>query len=584
MAFQFNPDSQGQASKIARSRERIGPISITIITSFFLLLGVVLAWNPISSAAKTAWGRQCAKEAQAAISANDLNTALPKIMAARQWAPEDVEVIRVAVEYLKISNADPSMLVQQLKLLATKQALTSDEEVLLGKNLIATRKTAEARTLYEKMASSVGASPAKLNFLSSLLTAEGHDAEAAEVSLRSVLQQSGSAEARLQRAIEDRNHFFPEIQRWARMELWDIANLDSDVGLKTLVQLSNDPDLTATEARQLLKLVDQHPKQNLSSHLSVVSALMRLQPEQRESILDAEIAHFKAGEKEVKLAEFATWLAVEKQYARLRKLIPSDIAIKSRELYPILADALVAEGRWQELREMLTTQRPPSSAALAGVWLAEVESHLQPDLKETRRLLLNSIDFATRDGNPAALFAAGVLAEKLSLGEIAVKAYQAAAINDSESSVKLLQKAFEMALVQKNPDALLSISRKLHELRPSSSIFSERFDYLRLILGAEMENVNLAQIRHADGKEVVIDHIPVEFLRALAAYRLGDNQGMAENLRVLTETTHLSAGQRAVVAGLLALSGSNARAFQIAERVPETLLLDEERQFLQRAK
>ena len=584
MAFQFNSDSQGQATKTTVPRRGIGMFSICIIGSFILLLGVVLAWSPLSSAAKTAWGRQYAKEAQAAISGNDLSAAVPKIIAARRWAPEDVEVIRVVVEYLKTTNSDPSSLSQQLKLLATKQALTTDEEVLLGKSLIATRKTAEARALYEKMASSGGASSAKLNLLSSLLSAEGHDAEAAEVSLRSVLQQSGSAAARLQRAIEDRNHFFPEIQRWARMELWDIANLDSDVGLQALVQLSNDPDLTSTEARQLLKLVDQHPHQNLTSHLSVVSALMRLQPEQRETLLDAEIARFKAGEKEGKLAEFATWLAVEKQYARLRKLLPSDLAIKSRELYPILADALVAEGRWQELREMLNTHRSPSSAALAGVWLAEVESHLQPDLKETRRLLLSSIELATRDGNPAALFAAGVLAEKLSLGEIAVQAYQAAAINDSESSVKLLQKAFEMAQVQKNPDALLAISRRLHELRPSSAVFAERFDYLRLILGAEMENVNLTQSRHADGKEVVLDHIPVEFLRALAAYRLGDNQGMAANLHDITETAHLTAGQRAVIAGLFALSGSNARAFQIAERVPEKLLLNEERQFLQRAK
>jgi hypothetical protein len=584
MAFQFNSDSQGQATKTVVPRRGVGMFSICIIGSFILLLGVVLAWSPLSSAAKTAWGRQYAKEARSAISGNDLSAAVPKIIAARRWAPEDVEVIRVVVEYLKTTNSDPSSLSQQLKLLATKQALTTDEEVLLGKSLIATRKTAEARALYEKMASSGGASSAKLNLLSSLLYAEGHDAEAAEVSLRSVLQQSGSAAARLQRAIEDRDHFFPEIQRWARLELWDIANLDSDVGLQALVQLSNDPDLTTTEARQLLKLVDQHPHQNLTSHLSVVSALMRLQPEQRETLLDAEIARFKAGEKEGKLAEFATWLAVEKQYARLRKLLPSDLAIKSRELYPILADALVAEGRWQELRTMLTTHRPPSSAALAGVWLAEVESHLQPDLKETRWLLLSSIELATRDGNPAALFAAGVLAEKLSLGEIAVQAYQAAAINDSESSVKLLQKAFEMAQVQKNPVALLAISRRLHELRPSSAVFSERFDYLRLILGAEMENVNLAQSRHADGKEVVLDHIPVEFLRALAAYRLGDNQGMAANLRDLTETARLTPGQRAVIAGLLALSGSNARAFQIAERVPEKLLLDEERQFLQRAK
>ena len=40
----------------------------------------------------------------------------------------------------------------------------------------------------------------------------------------------------------------------------------------------------------------------------------------------------------------------------------------------------------------------------------------------------------------------------------------------------------------------------------------------------------------------------------------------------------------AVAAGLLALSGKNEQAYQIAERVPEMLLLDEERQFLQRAK
>ena len=583
MAFQFNPENQEQVPERAPPRERIGRFSICVIVGFMLLLGVLVAWNQLSIAAKTAWGRQYAKEAQAAISGNDLSSAVPRIIAARQWAPEDVEVIKVVVEYLKITNSDPSTLVQQLKLLGSKQALTAEEEVLLGKGLIATRKTVEARSLYEKMASNIGASPAKLDLLSSLLSAEGHDAEAAEVSRRSVQGLADSPEARLQRAIEDRDHFFPEIRRWGRMELWELSRLDSDVGLQASVQLSNDPDLTITEARRLQTLVDQHPHQNLSSHLSVVSALMRLQPERRGAILDAEIARFK-DEKEGKLADFARWLAVEKQHARLLKLLPRDLVVKSRELYPILADALVAEERWQELREMLTTQRPPVSPALAGVWLAEVESHLQPDLKETRRLLQNSIELATHDGNPAPLYAAGVLAEKLSLVDIAVQAYQAAAINDSESSIKLLQKAFEMAQLQKSPDAMLEISRRLHELRPSSAVFSERFDYLRLILGVEMEKVNLAQSGHADSREVVLDHIPVEFLRALAAYRMGDKQGVVANLRGLTETTRLSAGQRAVIAGLLAQSGSSARAFQVAEHVPEALLLDEERLFLKQAK
>ena len=178
MPSQFNSDSKGQSLQVSSRRRGVGIFSICIISSFIFLLAVVIAWNPLSSAAKTAWGRHYAMEAQAAISANDLSTAVTKIMAARQWAQEDVEVIRVVVEYLKVSKSDPSMLSQQLKLLATKQTLTNDEEVLLAQSLIDTRKISEARTLYEKLNSSAVSSPAKLKLLSSLLSAEGHDVEA----------------------------------------------------------------------------------------------------------------------------------------------------------------------------------------------------------------------------------------------------------------------------------------------------------------------------------------------------------------------------------------------------------------------
>lgn len=584
MAFHFSPNSQSKMPDQTRPQARIGVFSYCVMGGFFFLVLLLVAWNPVKDALKTAWGRQYAKEAQAAITGNDLTGALPRVVNARRWAPEDVEVIKVVVEFLKATRSDPSTLAQQLKLLSTKQSLGPEEQALLGESLLAARKTSEARAVFERMDASGKARAARMDLLSKLLSAEGHAAEAAEISRRNMrTQQDTTPEVRLQRAIEDRRHSFPEIRQAALAELWELAALDTDVGLMAIAQLSLDNELSVADVERLQQMADKHPHRSLSSHLGVVSARMRLQPDQRNAILDAETIRFKE-EKEGNLADFARWLAAEKQHARLIKLLPQDIAIRSRELYSIMADALVAEGRWEELREMLTTHRPPVSAALAGVWLAEVESHLQPDLKETTRLLLNSIELAKKDTNPAPLIAAGMLAQRLNLMEIAMGAYQGAAMDDSDDSIKLLQKALEMAQVQKDRAMILALTRRMHELRPTSTLFAEHYSYLRLILGIEMESVSLEPLIQGAGGELAMDQIPPELLRALAAYRFKDTKALSASLAALREPARLPPGQRAVVAGLLAFSGSNAKAYQIAERVPEVLLLDEERQFLLRAK
>ncbi|MBB5030644.1 hypothetical protein [Prosthecobacter vanneervenii] len=584
MAFHYSPSTQSQVPDQPRPPARIGKFTWLVMGSFFMLVVLLVAWHPVKDALKTAWGRQYAKEAQAALSGNDITGALPRIIDARRWAPEDVEVIKVVVEFLKTTRTDPATLAQQLKLLSSKQPLTEEQEALLGESLLAARKTVEARAVYERMEASGKTGAARMDLLSKLLSAEGHAEEAAEISRRSMRSQAEtSPEARLQRAMEDRSHSFPEVRRAAYAELWEMAAQDSQVAMQAMLQLSRDPELSIAEARRLQEMVDKHPHRSLSSHLAIVSALLRLQPEQRVAILDAETARFKE-EKEGNLTDFARWLAEQGQHARLLKLLPQDIAIRSRDLYSIMADALVAEGRWKDLHEMLTSHRPPVSAALAGVWLAEVESHLQPDLKETTRLLQNSIDVAKKDVNPAPLIAAGVVAEKLNLLDIAVDAYRAAAMDDTDSSIKLLQKAAELAQLQKVPATMLAIARRLQDLRPTSAVFAERCTYLRLVLGLELElaGVQTGAAAGADGLDS--KQTQPELLRALAAYRFGDKQALATSLKALGEPARLPPGQRAVAAGLLALSGKNEQAYQIAERVPEVLLLDEERQFLQRAK
>jgi hypothetical protein len=108
------------------------------------------------------------------------------------------------------------------------------------------------------------------------------------------------------------------------------------------------------------------------------------------------------------------------------------------------------------------------------------------------------------------------------------------------------------------------------------------------VLGEEIETVDFNILQGQDGINtmltITVERVPAALLRSLAAYRLGDQAAVMKYLADLGNTTTLSAGQRAVAAGLLASVGKPERAWEIAEKVPDALLLQEELTFLERAR
>jgi len=82
---------------------------------------------------------------------------------------------------------------------------------------------------------------------------------------------------------------------------------------------------------------------------------------------------------------------------------------------------------------------------------------------------------------------------------------------------------------------------------------------------------------------ITLERIPPQLLLALADYRLGNHAAIQQHLADLKNTDKLEAGPRAVIAGLLSLVGKSDRAYQMAEKIPTALLLDEELSFLKRA-
>jgi len=566
---------------------------IGMITKWsFVLLVLVATWLILGTSTVQSikgWlGRREARTAVAAMQVEDWGQAINCILEARRYAPADPVVIRAMVEFLQMTGSDPVTLAQLMRQLDEQEKLKVDDHILWADALLAVGDTTGARKIYEKVPEASREEPKTLKLAAKIVSAEGRPDEAKEITRRMILKDANTPDSKLAIALEKRQSSFQEIRQGARDDLWQIARLNDNAALEAITHLSIDPKLTVAETEEMLELVENHPNRSLPVRLGVITAQMHLQQGKREAILDAEVARFQA-KGGGRLEDIARWLALEKQHDRILKLVPQSLATRSHELYPIIAQALAEADRWADLKQMLTSAKAPVSDVRVHIWLAEAESHLQPNLDESRRLLSTCVESSRLEKNVPNLLASIALAEKLRFSEIALAGCFHVAKLMPEAAVEALQRARDLALMLKDTRAVLDISRQLHELRPSSPAFADQLTYFRLLLGEEMEQVDLTALKKngalddATASAYKVQRIPVSLLEALAAFRFSDREAVLKHVLRLPVTDGLPAGHRAVLAGLLATTGKPDRAFQIAEKIPASLLLDEEKSFLKLA-
>ncbi len=588
MSFDFKPNDRGPVELQQGPNPGIGKFNIFMFVSFALLLITVFTWGPLSSAFKRTWARHCAREAMASLATEDFGHAISQLFAAREWAPQDPEVLRAIITYLKTVQGNPADLEHHLRLLADKEPLTVEEQILYASTLITSGHANQARRIYDGLPQQALNGPEGMTLLSKLRAAEGQSAEAVQISRQALQLEKNSPEARLAVAIQESNHIYPQYRDRSWAQLKELTKLKTQTGIDAAVALSQHPRLTVPEAQALLELVDAHPYASLNARLAIITALIRLQPKQRDSLIQQEVDRFQtvaAGN----LVDLAAWLSEHRQHAHLLKVIPPNLVTSSQPLYTCVVKALVGQGRWKELKDMLSEKRPPVSNTLVKIWLADAESHLQPDLDESRRHLAFAIDSAIMSKEADELELAGLFAYKLGMLDLALKSHLALANLLPARRSDFLHKAREVALQTKDTRVVLNTSHQLQALHPTNGIYADQLTYFRLLLGEEMEQVDLAALKKngalddATASANKMQRIPISLLEALAAFRFSDREAVLKHVLRLPVTDGLPAGHRAVLAGLLATTGKPDRAFQIAEKVPASLLLDEERSFLKLA-
>ena len=145
----------------------------------------------------------------------------------------------------------------------------------------------------------------------------------------------------------------------------------------------------------------------------------------------------------------------------------------------------------------------------------------------------------------------------------------------------MLEKCWELASTLRDSAALATISSRLLVLRPGDPLLILRHDYLRLLRGEEVESTLLNASKTPESSRIAT----YQLLEALKAYRLRDIHLTNRLLRGIGDITGLTAGERAVFAGLLkSMAGETARSFQIAEKIHGQQLLEEERVFWKMAR
>jgi hypothetical protein len=507
-------------------------------------------------------------------------TALQHIQGANREKPE---FLRVVADYLEATQTEPQFLSSVLDKLDTRNLMLPADYLWACRLQLAERRIDLARKALNRIPAPTRTSAEALKLSVAILSEEGRQKEAVaeEAKLFQLFPQD--PEVVLRMATRDLVGTFPEFQQAALKKLWALAEQPNESGLNAIRILSQQSDITLTAARQLLDLLDKQPTLTPAERLRMVSVIMKLDPSRREDLINAEMERYRTGGLNV-LAQLASWLAQEKENEMLMALVSSrGELLQTPEIFPMVALAMAERKRWNGLLNLLKpSPKPlPVPKSRAAAWRALAARNLYPeDTREARSHLEEALREGAVEKNTSAVFETARLAEDWSMSDVALKAYEALAVPGSQQEQTMLEKSLQMAVLLKDSTVQLRLAEKLSSLLPSNLLLAHRRDYLKLLLGTQIETIATAN-GEASASPVVNSN--EKLLKALHAYRLHDRPQAFIEIQSIENTVEMSVGERAVYAGILAESGETRKAYNLAEKIRSADLLDEEIMFLNKA-
>jgi len=272
------------------------------------------------------------------------------------------------------------------------------------------------------------------------------------------------------------------------------------------------------------------------------------------------------------LIALAAWLNNIGRPAKTLEVLPQARASQRQDLFLQYLNALTGLQRWNEIKDLLISERFPIEPVLQHMYLAVAQTHLGSATGATNEWQ-RALEVAK---TPEKLSALAKYAEQNSANDIADAAY-AGSIKIEPKNREAYTGRLRLALAAGKTANAQTIAAEITQLWPDDAGARNQDAYLRLLLGASGEQAEAAE-RDA---EVLAKKEPRNwFARAtlgLARLRLGRDKDALAAFRGIKATGNEPPGALAVRAAILALNGYEEGARNDALLLVAKPLLPEER-------
>jgi hypothetical protein len=272
------------------------------------------------------------------------------------------------------------------------------------------------------------------------------------------------------------------------------------------------------------------------------------------------------------LVALVAWLNKIGRPAKTLEVLPQARAAQRQDLFVYYINALAALERWNDIKDLLTSERFPIEPVLQHMYLAVAQTHLgsaagAPNEWQRAMEVANTAEKS---------LALAKYAEQNSVNDVADAAYSEA-IKIAPKNREAYTGRLRVALAAGYTVQAQTIAAEIAQLWPDDAEARNQDTYLRLLLGA---SDGAAEAAERDA-QVLVRKEPRNWLAratlGLARIRLGRNKDALAAIRDLRITGVEPPGPLAVRAAILAVNGYEEGARNDARILGAKPLLPEER-------
>jgi hypothetical protein len=272
------------------------------------------------------------------------------------------------------------------------------------------------------------------------------------------------------------------------------------------------------------------------------------------------------------LAALAAWLNSLGRPGKTLEALPLDRALQRQDLFLQHINALAALDRWNEVKDLLTSERFPLDPVFQHMYLATARTRLGEATAAA-----NEWQRALQAGNtPEKLLALAAYAEQNDARNIAATACSEA-IKLAPKNRAAYTGRLRVALTSGHTAEAQTVATEIVQLWPDDTAARNQNTYLRLLLGASDGAAEAAE-RQA---QILVAQEPLNWAAratlGLARLRLGKKQDALAAFRDVRATGSEPPGALAVRAAILAANGYEEGARGDAHNLAAAHLLPEER-------